>query len=84
MLKEFERIKKEILKEFLKADGNIYHAEKLFMAISILKWASEQDGEKETFYKYLAYVEKYLYDELLLYRADGVVRFRNIKKPMRE
>lgn len=79
MIKEYERARSQLIKEYLMVEKNTYHAEKLFRAISILDWAIDQDGNKETFYKYLTYVYKYLNEEIELYWENGIIRFKNIK-----
>lgn len=79
MDKQYEIAKKEILRDFLKQKDNIYFAEKIFMAISVLKWASEQRSEKEIFSKYMTYIGKYLYSEVDLYWENGIIRIKPIK-----
>ena len=81
MDKEYEIARRTILRDFLKKEDNIYYAKKLFMAMSVLNWAREQKGEKETFYKYVNYVAKYLFGEIDLYWEDGIIKIKVLKDP---
>lgn len=79
MDKQYEIAKKEILKNFLKQEDNVLLSQKLFIAISVLKWAFEQKAEKQVFSKYMSYIGKYLYSEVDLFWENGIVKIKPIK-----
>lgn len=79
MEKQYEIAKRDIINNFLKKEDNILLCQKIFIAISILKWASVQQGAKELFPKYISYITKFLNNEIDLYWEKEVVKFKPIK-----
>lgn len=79
MLKQYDRIREELLKKILKKDENVFHAEKLFMAVSVLNWIADQKPDPHIYEKYMSYIGKYLYNEINLYWEHGVIKLKAIR-----
>ncbi len=74
-----EQFKYQLIKNMLKRDGNVYHAEKMFVAMSILKWVMEQKVTEDVRAKYFSQIDKYLANEIDLYWEDGIIRYKTLK-----
>lgn len=68
-----------IINEFIRKNGNIFHAEKLFVAHTILRWAFENCSNDSELRFYIEQVKKYLRNEINLFWKDGKIRFSNIR-----
>lgn len=70
-------IVKNILNEFMRQEENILHAEKLFVAHSVLKWAFENSSNEKQITFYVEQIKKYLRNELTLVWKEGKIRIFN-------
>jgi hypothetical protein len=68
-----------LLKNMLKREDNIYHAEKMFVAMSVLRWVFEQKVTDDVRAKYFSQIDKYLANEIDLYWEDGIIRYKTLK-----
>lgn len=67
---------RKILSKYLKNEDNLAHAEKLFVAKSVLVWVFENNKDQKAIKYYISEVEKYLKEEIVLYWEDGVIKIR--------
>jgi hypothetical protein len=74
-----EAFKEHLIKNMIKKEGNVYHAEKMFTAMSVLKWVLEQKVTEEIRMKYFSQLDKYLANEIDLYWEDGIIRYKALK-----
>ena len=76
-------VRKEIqkfIKDYATKDGNIFHAEKLFVANTILNWAFANYKDEKTLRNYILQVERHLNGEIILYWDGDVIKVKNKKK----
>jgi len=66
----------KLLKKYLKQDGNVCYAEKLFVAKSVLLWVYENNKEQKAIKYYIGEIDRYLNGEITLYWEDGTIRIR--------
>ena len=66
----------KLLKKYLKRDENICHAEKLFVAKSVLLWVYENNKEAKAIKYYIGEIERYLSGDITLYWEDGTIKVR--------
>lgn len=72
---------RDILKREVKHENNIIHAERIFMATSVIKWAYEKTQDVGEILGYLSQVERYLKEEINLVWSDGIIKVTpNVKK----
>lgn len=71
---------KKMLESFLKKEGNLLDATRLFVAKSVLLWAAENAKETKAFKIYVSEVEKHLKGEITLYWEDGTIKVRKEKQ----
>jgi hypothetical protein len=83
MNNDFDSIRARIAKSFVKKDENVFHAQKLFMAVSVLRWAYEKQASESEKSKYYNFVEKYLDGEIDLYWEDGIIKLKTLTKSKR-
>jgi hypothetical protein len=74
-----EDFKDHFIRSFLVKEDNLYHAEKMFMAYSVLKWVFDQKVPETTRAKYFNHIDRYLSNEIDLYWEDGTIKYRTIK-----
>lgn len=77
---DIELIISNIINEFRQVNGNIYHAEKLFIAHTVLRWAFDSARNESEVRFYIDQVKKYLRNEINLYWKDGKIRISNITR----
>lgn len=73
-LKSQEDIIDGLTKKFLKKEDNIYHLERLFMAVSVVRWMFKNAGSNAEILQYLVQVERHLTGEINLYWQDDVIK----------
>lgn len=74
-----EDFKHHLIKSMLKREDNVFYAEKMFVAMSILKWVLEQKVSEDVRAKYFSQIDKYLANEIDLYWEDGIIRYKTLK-----
>lgn len=70
---------KKILESYVIREENIIHAERLFIAKTVLLWAAENSKDQKTFKSYLGELERHLNGEITLYWEDGKIKIRKDK-----
>ena len=71
---------KKIIESFVVREDNLIHAERLFVAKTVLMWAVENSKEQNIFKSYLTEIEKHLNGEITLYWEDGKIKIRKEKQ----
>ena len=71
-----EKETKKILSKYLKNEDNLAHAERLFIARSVLVWVFENNKDQKAIKYYISEIEKFLKNEIILYWENGVVKTR--------
>lgn len=80
MKKSSQKEIKKFLRSFLTMKENILFAERLFVAKSVLMWASEHSANENMFNSYLTEIERHLNGEITLYWEDGKIKIRKEKQ----
>lgn len=71
------------IKNFLKKEENVFHAEKMFVAFSVLRWIMDQKVDHEVKAKYFNHIDRFLANEIDLYWEDGIIKYKTIKSNSR-
>lgn len=80
MSQNAEKQIKKMLESFLKKEENLIIATRLFVAKSVLIWASENTKDLKAFKAYMAEVERHLNGEITLYWEDDIIKVRKEKQ----
>lgn len=70
---------KKIIESFAVREGNLIHAEKLFVAKSVLLWAVENSKNDNMLNSYFLEIEKHLTGEITLYWEEDKIKVRKEK-----
>lgn len=70
----------KLIKDFATKKGNIFHAERLFVANTVLNWAFQNYKDEKTLRNYIFQVERHLNGEITLYWENDVIKVKNKKK----
>jgi hypothetical protein len=71
-----ERIIKKMIKHYAIREDNVFFAERLFVANTVLSWVLENTKEEVQRRQYITQIEKHLTGEITLYWDKGVIKFR--------
>ena len=74
-----EDIKHNLIKNFINKEDNVFHAEKMFMVFSVLKWINEQKTNMEVKARYFNHIDRFLANEIDLYWENGIIKYRSVK-----
>ena len=79
MSQNAEKQIKKIIQTFITRQDNLIVASRLFVAKSVLIWASENTKDLKAFKGYLIEIERHLTGEITLYWEDGVIKVKKEK-----
>ena len=71
---------KKMLETFLVKEDNLIIASRLFVAKSVLNWASENTKDSNAFKAYMVEIKRHLNGEITLYWEDGIIKVRKEKQ----
>jgi hypothetical protein len=71
-----EKIIKKMIKDYAVKEENIFYADRLFVANTVLNWVLNNTKEEIQKKQYITQIEKHLTGEITLYWHKGVIKFR--------
>ena len=74
-----EKIIKKMIKDYATKEENIFHAEKLFVANTILNWAVINSKTPKELQNYINEIEKHLSGTVTLYWEGNVIKIKGQK-----
>lgn len=80
MSQNAEKQIKKIIQTFITRQDNLIVASRLFVAKSVLIWASENTKDLKAFKAYMSEIERHLSGEITLYWEDGIIKVRKEKQ----
>lgn len=80
VLKSEKDIVKNILKKYVVRENNLIKVNRLFVAISVVRWVFSSTKDTEEILGYLSQLERFLEGEINLYWEDSVIKISRNKK----
>jgi hypothetical protein len=71
-----EKVIKKMIKDFAIPEDNVFYAERLFVANTVLNWVLKNTKEERQRKQYITQIEKHLVGEITLYWDDEVIKVR--------
>lgn len=73
-----EKTLKKFMNDYIFHEENIFYAERLFVANSVLRWALENSKDERTKKQYIDQIERHLLGEITLYWDSGVIKIKKV------
>lgn len=74
-----EKIIKKMIKDYATKEDNVFHAERLFVANTILNWAVANSKTSKELQNYVNEIEKHLSGTVTLYWEGSVIKVKGQK-----
>lgn len=71
-----ERLIKKMIKHYAIREDNMFYAERLFVANTVLNWVLNTAKDEVHRKQYITQIEKHLTGEITLYWENGVIKIK--------